>query len=210
MPLVTNVYIDGFNFYYRCVKGTPYKWLDISKWATGLLAPDFTIKRIRYYTARVRSLPGNPDAPLRQAMLLRALATIPNLTITYGHFLRSKPRLRLANPPPGGPDTVQVVKYSEKGSDVNLATDLLADAFDGDCEAVAIVSSDSDLLGPIKLVRQRFGSRIVIVRLPRGHSIELEKEADYVIKVHSGLLQASQFPPALKDAVGAFTKPAAW
>lgn len=210
MPLVTNVYVDGFNFYYRCVKDTPYKWLDFAKWSANLLGPNFTINRIRYYTARIRPLPGNPDAPLRQAMLLRALATIPNLTITYGHFLRSKPRLRLANPPPGGPDTVKVVKFSEKGSDVNLATDLIVDAFDGDCEAAAIISSDSDLLGPIKLVRRRFGLRIAIVRLPRGHSIELEKEADAIVKVHAGLLKASQFPATLTDAVGTFTKPAAW
>jgi len=26
----TYVYVDGFNFYYRVVKGTKYKWLDLS------------------------------------------------------------------------------------------------------------------------------------------------------------------------------------
>ncbi len=25
----TTIYIDGFNFYYRGVRGTPYKWLDV-------------------------------------------------------------------------------------------------------------------------------------------------------------------------------------
>lgn len=24
----TRVYIDGYNFYFGCLKGTPYKWLD--------------------------------------------------------------------------------------------------------------------------------------------------------------------------------------
>ena len=28
MP-TANVYIDGFNLFYRCLKGTPYKWLDV-------------------------------------------------------------------------------------------------------------------------------------------------------------------------------------
>jgi hypothetical protein len=27
--LRTNVYVDGFNLYYGCLKGTPYKWLDL-------------------------------------------------------------------------------------------------------------------------------------------------------------------------------------
>ena len=26
--MVTNVYVDGFNLYYGCLKSTPYKWLD--------------------------------------------------------------------------------------------------------------------------------------------------------------------------------------
>jgi 6-hydroxy-3-succinoylpyridine 3-monooxygenase len=28
-PLRTRIYIDGHNFYCGCLKGTPYKWLDL-------------------------------------------------------------------------------------------------------------------------------------------------------------------------------------
>ena len=28
-PLRTRVYIDGYNFYYGCLRRTPYKWLDL-------------------------------------------------------------------------------------------------------------------------------------------------------------------------------------
>lgn len=34
----TYVYIDGFNLYYRALKGTPYKWLDLER-LCGLLLP---------------------------------------------------------------------------------------------------------------------------------------------------------------------------
>jgi hypothetical protein len=27
----TIAYVDGFNLYYRALKGTPYKWLDLNK-----------------------------------------------------------------------------------------------------------------------------------------------------------------------------------
>jgi len=33
----TSVYIDGFNLYYRAIKGTAFKWLDLKRLATLLL-----------------------------------------------------------------------------------------------------------------------------------------------------------------------------
>ena len=34
--LITNVYIDGFNLYYRALKDTPFRWLDLHKLAETL------------------------------------------------------------------------------------------------------------------------------------------------------------------------------
>ena len=55
-------------------------------------------------------------------MYLRALATMPHVSVRLGHFLTSTVRMPLVAPPPGGPRTVEVIKTKEKGSDVNLAT----------------------------------------------------------------------------------------
>jgi hypothetical protein len=52
MALKTNVYIDGFNLYYGCVRNTPPRWLDLSALCTKLL-PKNKINRIRYFTALV-------------------------------------------------------------------------------------------------------------------------------------------------------------
>ena len=46
----TNIYIDGFNLYYGCIKGTSYKWLDVAKMCR-LLLPKDNIQRIKYFTA---------------------------------------------------------------------------------------------------------------------------------------------------------------
>ena len=46
------VYVDGFNLYYGAVKGTPYKWLDISKLCHFLL-PKNQVLKIKYFTALV-------------------------------------------------------------------------------------------------------------------------------------------------------------
>jgi len=50
----TIVYIDGFNLYYRNLKNTPYKWLDIEKFCESLLLPGTPIVKIKYFTARIK------------------------------------------------------------------------------------------------------------------------------------------------------------
>ena len=38
LPVIrTNVYIDGFNLYYRALRRTPYRWLDVRRLAQLLL-----------------------------------------------------------------------------------------------------------------------------------------------------------------------------
>jgi hypothetical protein len=102
MP-TANVYIDGFNLFSRCLKGTPYKWLDVAILAAHLLPKGTIVNRIRYFTARVGARPNNPDAPTNQEIHLRALRTIPILTIGFGHFLTNTVDMPFAQPTPGGP-----------------------------------------------------------------------------------------------------------
>jgi hypothetical protein len=84
----TNVYIDAFNLYYGCLKQTQYRWLDLAALGQAIL-PKHTIGRIRYFTALVSTIPGDGDGaqPQRQQVYLRALKTLPNLTVHLGHYL---------------------------------------------------------------------------------------------------------------------------
>ena len=67
----TIIYIDGFNLFYGAVKGTQYKWLDVSKLAE-LLLPRHEITQIHYFTALVKARPNNPQQVQRQELYLRA------------------------------------------------------------------------------------------------------------------------------------------
>jgi hypothetical protein len=40
MVVIVNFYIDGFNLYYGCLKGSPYKWLDLDALARRLQPRD--------------------------------------------------------------------------------------------------------------------------------------------------------------------------
>lgn len=148
-----NVYIDGFNFYYGAVKGTPHKWLDLRRLCE-LSCPNLAIHRIKYFTANVKPLPGDPDQPKRQKAYLNALQTIKNLTVIRGYFKVRDQRRPLAVTEPGHPARVWVTSSEEKGSDVNLATELLLDAFRRDFDVAVIISDDSDLIAPIHGARR--------------------------------------------------------
>ena len=75
--------------------------------------------------------------------------------------------------------TVAVLKTEEKGSDVNLATYLLMDAFDQDYELALVVSNDSDLVGPIEVVQRRFGLPVGVVNPHRTTSHALRVAASF-------------------------------
>lgn len=205
----TNVYVDGFNLYYGCLRGTPYKWLHLGRLCDTLLKGN-KVERIRYFTARVRPRSDDPDQQQRQQIYIRALETIPGLSVHYGHFLAHTVRMPLANPQTLGPKTVEVIKTEEKGSDVNLATHLLHDGFRGDYEVAVVVSNDSDLLEPIKVVRRELGLTVGILNPQKRPSRVLAREADFLKQIRAGALKASQFPATFNDAHGTVTKPANW
>jgi uncharacterized LabA/DUF88 family protein len=205
----THLYIDGFNLYYGCLKGSFLKWLDPVRMAA-LLLPGHTITATHYFSANVSARPGDPDQPIRQQTYLRALRTLPNFTIHLGYFLGHAVRMSLAHPPPGGPTTAVVWRTDEKGSDVNLATQILVDGFDDAYECAVLVTNDSDLLAPISVVRRRLGKRVGLLNPQQRPARTLLTEVDFYKKIRCGVLAASQFAPTLTDAIGTFSKPATW
>jgi len=209
VSLKTNVYIDGFNFYYGAVKGTPYKWLDLAKMCQ-LILPKNQIHAIKYFTAKVSARPSDPGQTVRQQTYLRALATTPNLTIIFGHFLSNQCTMLLANPAPGQPRYATVIKVEEKGSDVNLATHLLNDAYKREYDVAVVVTNDSDLLEPIRIVRQELRLPIGILNPHPRPSMVLKQQASFFKQIRPGVLQASQFPQTLTDRNGTFHKPPTW
>jgi hypothetical protein len=91
----TIVYVDGFNLYYGALRGTRYKWLDLQR-LSQLLLPKNQIVGIKYFTAKVSARPNDPGQPTRQQTYLRALRTVSNLEIIFGHFLAHEIYMPLA------------------------------------------------------------------------------------------------------------------
>ncbi len=207
----TRVYVDGYNLFYACLRRSPHKWLNLHTLCTMQL-PRNKIDKVRYFTARVSARPNDPDQPQRQQTYLRALETVPEIEIHYGHFLTHEVTMPDAAAWAAGRFRgVRVIKTEVKGSDVNLATHLLMDAVDGLFDVAIIVSNDSDLKEPIAQVRNRFGKKVGILT-PRGARISraLLPLVDFVRPFGPTSLKAAQFPERMSDAVGSFQKPAGW
>ncbi len=209
----TNFYVDGFNLYYRAVKDTPYKWLDLLKLCQTLI-PTHQVNLIRYFTALIRPRPESSGSRRRQLVFIRALETIPNLTIHYGQFRERRIRRPLVAPTTGQGRTVEVFDTEEKGTDVNLASYLLMDGAAGEYEQAVVISNDSDLATPIRMVRDR-------LRLPVGvvnpnvvqRSVtpkDLIDAATFVRRLRSSTLRVCQFPPELTDSRGTISNPPEW
>ncbi len=205
--LKTIVYVDGFNLYYGSIRKTKYKWLDLAKLCRAML-PNDDITMIKYFTARVSGNRRDPDSPTRQQLYLRALTTLPNVSIVFGHFLTHSVPMPVSNTSPV--QWVRVDKTEEKGSDVNLAAHLVRDAFKGLFELAVVISNDSDLREPVRIVRQELNLSVGIINPHQSHSRELQEFATFIKRVRQADLVSSQFADSLQDARGTFHKPRGW
>jgi hypothetical protein len=205
----TYVYVDAFNLYYGAVKDTPYRWLDLQALCR-VMIPKNPVTCIKYFTARVQPRPNDPGQPTRQNVYLRALQTTPNLQIIYGHYLSHVVWMPLAKPIPGKNPFVQVIKTEEKGSDVNLASHLLMDAFNNTFDCAVVFSGDSDLCSPIRFVLNQFHKTVGVINPQKVPCKALQSTARFYKHIREAALQASQFSPVLTDSIGTFHKPSSW
>lgn len=202
----TYVYIDGFNLFYGALKGTPYKWLDVSKLCKTVLHSDHDITKIKYYTARVKERRYNRGQAQRQEVYLRALRSIPNLEIIYGHFLETEVTVFR---PHDNPRYVTGAKFEEKGSDVNLGVDLVDDAHRQKFEAAVLLTNDSDLQRPIQIAR-RLGYPVGLINPFRKASKSLSRQASFIRSIKPSALRRSQFPDPLRHKKRDISKPEGW
>ncbi len=222
MRPVAHVYIDGFNLYNglkrrakaKGLSEPQYRWLNLAKLAEFVL-PEFEVQVVRYFTSPVKRRPADPGAGQRQQVFLRALRTLPNLTIHEGYFQKNEVYRHFAHDPEDG---AVVIDYKEKGSDVNLATMLLVDTFRGDPkydrrpQAAAIMSDDSDLALPLTLAKAELEHGVTLLNPNVGSrpARKLRGIASVYRSISDSAFAACVFPDSLVDKKGTITKPPAW
>ncbi len=209
----TIVYIDGFNLYYR-IKYTPYKWLNIQKLSQSYLdLKQNEIIKIKYFTAKVKRKSFDPSNVIRQHIYLRALRTLPNLEIIFGQFKERQVRgilCDLEDKEKLKKDTVRIKKREEKESDVNIASHIIADAYENEYDCAVLMSNDTDLKTPLKYVREKLKKQVGVISPRRNIHIELVSVCDFRKAVTNKVLEQCQFPEKMKDNKGEFFCPPKW
>ncbi len=211
-------YVDGYNLYYGCLKDNPqYKWLDVTKFLELLLGGSYDIGKIKYFTARIKSLYlptlKNVNATKederereqeqkkeRQAAYLRALKTHSRIEIIKGHYVarneaKKVPEVKNKNKKlyfTGR--NVFIRKVEEKGTDVNLAVHLLADAFRDRYDRAVVVSADTDLRQAIEMVKKECSKPVSVIN-PNINNLRsgLEKIADEYIPLGKDKILSCSF-----------------
>lgn len=198
-------YIDGFNLYFG-LKDSGFKrhyWLDVQALARALLKPGQELVAVHYFTARIRDNGRNAADRKRQGDYIEALQ-LSGTHIHEGHYL-PKPRTckRCGS---------TWTDYEEKETDVNIAVQLLADAFDDRYDVALVMSGDSDLTTPIRHVKQRFPrKRLIVAFPPRRHSSELKRCAHGYLSIGEDKLRGSQLADRIAKPDGfVLQRPASW
>ena len=199
----TIVYIDGFNLYFglKTKSWKRFYWLNIKELSENILRPSQTLVKTKYFTSRI-SFP--PDKAKRQGTYLEALETLSDTNIYYGKYQsNAKSCSKCGN--------IQLVP-NEKMTDVNIAVEMLADAYQDLFDTAILVSADSDLTAPIIKIKQLFPKkRIVLGFPPARHSFALQQIADASFTIGRKSFHSSVFPDKVTKNDGfILNKPIEW
>ena len=195
-------YIDGFNLYFG-IKEAGFencKWLDIKKLVLNLLQPNQLLVDVKYFTSRVNNA---PDKQKRQATYIEAVEA-SGVTIFYGHYQSNTTTCRNC--------FATWVTYNEKMTDVNIATQIMVDAYADNYDMAFLVSGDSDLVPPIRLVHELFKQKRVFAAFPpKRHSHSISFVAKGSISIGRKKLLDAQFAEKIMKKDGyELSKPFEW
>jgi hypothetical protein len=106
--------------------------------------------------------------------------------------------------------TAFVWKTEEKGSDVNLGAHLVRDGFQKKFETAAVLTNDTDLVEPLRIVTEEVGLPIILLSPVSTPARSLVKFAASVRHIQP-YLGPSQFPATITDKRGRqIQKPPTW
>jgi uncharacterized LabA/DUF88 family protein len=194
-------YIDGFNVYHaiddmnRVRRGTinHLKWLDLSALMRKFIDPAVhEIVEIYYFSAYMTWNSARAERHKAYVGALQQTGIKPVMGRFKGKEIYCKACKSVFD------------AHEEKESDVNIATHLVSDAYEGRFDQAFLATNDSDLLGPIRLIRERFPQKGIKMIAPpfRKHSKELWGIATHRAKIVEEHLLSCRLPEIFETADG--------
>lgn len=192
------IYIDGYNFYYA-IKNNPelpdyLAWCDFRKLAeTHFPDERHDLFKIKYFTVPVGRC-GHFGEKSRQRLWMRAVRNIERLEILSGF------------------DVKHGNSRTEKMTDVNIAVEMIIDAFrEDECDRMVLLSGDIDIAPAAITVSERVGGKRFVdawiqpgIRHKRWEEIEQGINL-YCMNATREMMETSRLPDDFTDTVSGST-----
>ncbi|NOQ93365.1 MAG: NYN domain-containing protein [Methylophaga sp.] len=224
----TIVYIDGYNLFYGRLRSSGFKCLDLFKLFQSIAKiqnPSSQIIKIKYFTAPVKAnfSTHGQESTKAQTSYHRALKYVysDSIEIIEGYHTVEKGYPPRYQKPIKKADRVEIWKFEEKQTDVNIALHMYRDAINESCAQQILVSNDSDLELPLKLISQDSPHITLGLIIPRPKPIASQPSrppnkslSQYVHWTRNYILdqecQHAQFPDKIPTNKKPILKPEYW
>lgn len=214
-------FIDGFNLYHSVVdasfdsgmKGKGTKWLDIASLCKSflhLISTDAVCEKIIYITAFAYHLTNNdPNKILRHKLFALCLEDSGIEVITtqfkkkiHYHIIQINNRF----------EKRKFKSYEEKETDVALGVLMMHEIAQNNCDTIALITGDTDLLPALQVIKENYKNIQIIVIFPyKRKNRELQNYAHKYFKISKEQYFKHQFPDTLILKSGRnVNKPSSW
>lgn len=167
------IFIDGSNLYHSLKNYFKRADLDVGRFCRKIINRRELV-RIYYYNARVGQKQ-EPEIYKQQQAFFDGINAIPYTELRLG-------RLVYTNNWPSAPPY-------EKGTDVQLATDMITHSYKNNYDVAILVAGDNDFAGAVQAVKDNGKHVEVALFGKQGTSQQLRSVADRVITINARLLK---------------------
>ncbi len=156
------IFIDGSNFYHNLKQYYKKTHIDFSKFVTKLSGQNRELVRTYYYNAPI-DRNTNEDEYKKQQKFFEKIKRIDSFEVKLGR-LQSK----------------QDGSKTEKGTDVNIAVDMITKGYKDQYDVAILISGDADLVQVVQEIKD-MAKHVELVVVPGQKCYHLRDTADRII-----------------------------
>lgn len=164
-------FIDGYNLYHAIdeLKIPKLHWVNLWDLMKSYLPSNAELTHVYLFTAKPTHL--NMPVQDRHSQFINAQKAY-GVTVVEGQFKKKNLKCKSRKP---GACKHSFVGHEEKESDVNLAVQFVNDAHEDHFDIALIVTADSDLVPPMKFVKERFHEKEIWLISPPKKDIRSQE-----------------------------------
>lgn len=176
------IFIDGSNVFFDWGKANPGKQMDIEKYINVVKSkyPNIEFVRTYYFTSETDN----------NKSFLQQINKLPYCQVITGRLqdktIKVEEKHGLTCSDCNKPVTGHIVTQTDKGTDVNIAVEMLKHAYGKSYDLAVLISRDADFVGVAKIIKN-LGCNIEIVLFEnsKGNAQELSANVDNVMLIEN-------------------------